>query len=254
LADPWVGGKVYAIDGTTGKEIWSISGTQAEAAASAVAFANFIYLNGYDGTLYDFGKGKSATTVLAPQVAVSLGTKVLFTGTVTDQSPAQPNTPAASDDSMTAWMQYLHMQKQIPTNFTGVPVKLTAIDPNGNFQNIGTSTSDIGGSYGIEWNPPVPGKYQITATFEGTNSYGGSYATTYLSVGPAASTSAVVTPTPIQPTPNPTPTPIQTASPSPSAAIVPPTSAMPATTYIAIGATIIIIIAAAAALILKKRK
>ena len=168
MASPWEGGKVYAIDGITGKEVWSISGTQAEAAASAVAFGNFVYLNGYDGTLYDFGKGKSATTVSAPQVAVPIGTKVLFTGTVTDQSPAQPNTPAVSDDSMTSWMQYLHMQKPIPTNATGVQVTLTAIDPNGNFQTIGTTTSDIGSSYGIEWNPPVEGKYHVTATFAGT--------------------------------------------------------------------------------------
>ena len=51
--------------------------------------------------------------------------------------------------------------------------KLTAIDPNGNFQNIGTATSDIFGNYAISWTPPVPGLYKVTATFEGSKSYYG---------------------------------------------------------------------------------
>jgi outer membrane protein assembly factor BamB len=259
LASPWIGGKVYAIDGITGKEVWSISGTQAEAAPSAVAWGNFVYLNGYDGTLYDFGKGKSATTVSAPQVAVPIGTKVLLTGTVVDMSPAQPNTPAVSDESMTAWMQYLHMQKSMPTNAKGVQVKLTAIDPNGNWQDIGSTTSDIAGNYGIEWTPPVEGKYQIKATFEGTNSYGSSYDTTYMLIGPKTATPiASVSPQPTQtlitPTPAPTFAPTATPATTPSPAIVPPTGQGPASTYIAIGIAVIVIIAAAATLILKKRK
>jgi hypothetical protein len=252
MAAPWVGGKVYVIDGKTGTEVWSISGTQAEAAASAVAYGKLVYLNGYDGTVYCFGKGKSETTVSAPQTSVSQGVKVLLTGTVTDQSPAQKGTPAVSDQSMTDWMQYLHMQKPIPTNATGVFVTLTAIDPNGNSQNIGTTTSDIGGTYGIEWTPPVEGKYSIMATFAGTESYGSSYATTYLSVSAPAATPAPATPTPTSTnTPVPTIAPTATASPSP----VPNSGTGIGTeVYIAVTAFVVIAVVAAAALALRRRK
>jgi outer membrane protein assembly factor BamB len=250
MATPWRGGKVYAIDAQTGKEIWSISGTQAEAAPSAIAYGYMVYLNGYDGTVYCFGKGKSATTVSAPQTSIPQGVKVLLTGTVTDQSPAQKDTPAISDESMSAWMEYLHMQKPIPGNATGVPLTLTAIDPNGNSQTIGTVTSDIGGSYGIEWTPPVEGKYSIMATFAGTESYGSSYATTYLSVSaPAATPAPVATPTPT-PVATPTPTPAATASPSPA----PQPEAGPSTDMYIIAAVVVIVVVAVAALALRKRK
>ena len=186
MSTPWVGGKVYAINGQTGEEVWSISGTQAEAAASAVAYGKLVYLNGYDGTIYCFGKGISAITVSAPQISVPKGTKVLITGTVTDQSPAQEDTPAISDESMSTWMEYLHMQKTKPTNATGVPVTLVAVDANGGVTEIGSATSDIYGNFGLAWAPPTEGTYQIIANFAGTESYGSSSASTYLLVGAAS--------------------------------------------------------------------
>ncbi|MFB3889529.1 MAG: PQQ-binding-like beta-propeller repeat protein [Candidatus Bathyarchaeia archaeon] len=262
MATPWKGGKVYAIDGTTGKEVWSISGTQAEATPSAVAYGYFVYLNGYDSKVYCFGKGESKTTVSAPQVQVPKGTGVLITGTVTDQSPALKDTPAISDESMAAWMEYKLMQKPIPGNATGVPVMVTAIDPNGNFQNIGTVTSDMGGSFGIEWVPPVEGKYQITATFAGSDSYGSSFATTYLSVGPAAPTPAPVTSTPTQitqptqapatPAQTPTATPPPTASPT--QAPNPEKGADTQIYVVAAAAAVIVVVAVVAVVILRRRR
>ena len=77
-----------------------------------------------------------------------------------------------------------------PTNAYGVDVSLVAIDPNGNYITIGTTTSDSNGNYGIVYTPEVPGSYQIIATFAGSNSYGPSSATTYLAVGDAAATPA----------------------------------------------------------------
>jgi hypothetical protein len=71
---------------------------------------------------------------------------------------------------MTAWMEYLYEQKVKPTNATGVEVKITAIGPNGEVTNIGTTTSDIYGNYGIAWIPNAQGSYQIVASFEGTKS------------------------------------------------------------------------------------
>ena len=43
-------------------------------------------LNYFDNELYAFGKGPSATTVSAPQTVPSLGSSVMITGTVTDQT------------------------------------------------------------------------------------------------------------------------------------------------------------------------
>jgi hypothetical protein len=85
-------------------------------------------------------------------------------------------------------MEYLYMQQEIPGNATGVPVKLTAIDPNGNTQDIGTVTSDMSGMFKKMWTPPVPGEYTVIASFEGSESYYASYAETAIGVaaGPSA--------------------------------------------------------------------
>jgi hypothetical protein len=155
---------------------------------------------------------------------------------------------------MSEWMEYIHMQQPKPTNATGVSVKLTAIDPNGNFQNIGTATSDIFGNYAISWIPPVPGLYKVTATFEGSESYYGSDAGTSFAVTEAAAAPNIVPTQPPEETTAPTSTiPAQTTSPSPTQAVQPP-SATPMETYIAIGAVAVIAIVAAAAIVLKRRK
>ena len=244
----WRGGKLHVIDAYTGEGLWNISGWLKNPAISdGIATA----VNGLDLQIYTLGKGPSATTVTAsPKVSVH-GNSVLIEGTVTDQSPGQKGTPAISDVSMGAWMEYLHMQKPIPTNATGVTATLTAIDPNGNTQEIGNATSDMYGNFGMPWTPPVPGLYQIIANFAGTNSYGSSSASTYLTVGPAAATPAPTstpTSTPTAPTATPTPT----ASPSPA----PQPEAGPSTDMyiIAAAAVVIIAVVAVAAVILRKRK
>jgi hypothetical protein len=101
-------------------------------------------------------------------------------------------TPAISDADMGAWMEYLFEGQVKPTDATGVPVSLSAIDPNGNLVTIGTTTSDINGNYGLVYKPDVPGTYQIIASFAGSKAYGPSQSTTYLSVGEGP----VVTPGP----------------------------------------------------------
>jgi len=248
-AVPWRGGKLWCFDAYNGTLLWTISG---KLRMGAIADGIYTSLNSLDGQIYTFGKGPTTTTVAAPQVAVPKGTGVMITGTVTDQSPGAKDTPAISDAYMTPWMEYMYEQKPFPSSATGVPVTLTAIDPNGNSQTIGTATSDISGSYGLMWIPPVEGTYQITATFAGSNSYGGSYDMTYMGVGPAAATPApVATPTPT-PVSTPTSTPVATASPSPA----PQPEAGPSTDMyvIAAAAVVIIVVVAVAALVLRKRK
>ncbi len=165
-------------------------------------------------------------------------------------------TPAISDASMTPWMEYLYMQQPKPTNATGVPVHLTATDPNGNFQDIGYATSNALGNYAIDWVPPVPGLYTVTATFEGSESYYGSTAGTSFVVSEAAAPAVVPTETTVPTGSTSAPaTPVQSVLPLPSEAPQPSTTAAtPTLTYIAIGAAVIIIVAAAAVLVLRKRK
>ncbi len=123
----------------------------------------------------------------------------MITGTVTDQTPASKDTPAISDEYMTEWMEYLHMQKQFPVDAKGVTVTLDAIDPNNNFIHIGETTSDTTGTFGLAWQPEVPGTYHIIATFAGSQSYGSSFGTTYLVAEEAP---------PPTPPPDPTPAPM----------------------------------------------
>ncbi len=267
------GPNLRCIDAKTGQEIWKIQfrGGGMSPTTSYVWLADGILVaqNSDDAQIYAFGKGPSATTVSTMQTSAPLGSQVMFTGTVTDQSPSGrqninsgfdfklKGTPAISDADMQAWMEYMFMQREFPASAKGVQVKLTATDPNGNFQDIGTATSDTSGNYGLAWTPPVPGVYKVTAIFAGSKSYGGSSATTYFNVQPAAAASPAVTPSPPPTVTAPPPTtsaPVQTTTPPISPAVTPPTSAEPTTTYIAIGAAVVIIVLVAAALVLRKRK
>jgi len=42
--------------------------------------------------------------------------------------------PAVSDQSMSDWMAYVHQQKPMPANTTGVLVSINVVDSNGNYQ------------------------------------------------------------------------------------------------------------------------
>ena len=224
----WRQSYVRAININDGTEAWKVD---LFSQGFSIADGYLVSASQYDNLVYCIGKGPSEVTVSAPQTVISKGNDVLITGTVTDQSPGAKGTPAIADENMQAWMEYLYEQQPCPTTAKGVQVHVTAIDPNGNSQDIGYATSDMGGSFGIAWTPPIEGTYQVTATFDGTKSYGSSYATTHFAVGRAAA-----------------------ASPSPTSVPQPPGEGLPTTTYIAIAAAVIIIAVVAAAILLRRRK
>jgi hypothetical protein len=175
--------KIYAVDVETGEIIWDVA-QWATPWSTGIALGDgiLINLNTYDNCIYAFGKGPSATTVTAPEVAVTLGDSIMIKGTVTDQSPGAIGTPAIADDDIDDWMEYVYMQFPMPTDAKGVDVSIDVIDSNGNFRNIGTATSDLTGTFGYMWKPDIPGQYTIIATFAGSESYGASFAQTYLGV------------------------------------------------------------------------
>ena len=258
------GSAIWCINASSGKLVWKIASW-----GSGVSEADgyLVGWNTYDNQIYCYGKGPSATTVSIQDDVVTQGNTVFIKGSVTDQSQGAKDLvtsgklssiPAVSDADQEAWMEYLYMQQAFPQNAQGVQVHLTAFDPNNNTEDIGYATTDIGGSFGLSWTPPVPGTYHVTATFLGTNSYGNSYATTSFVVVAAKATAAaspVVTPAPTQTqTAVPTTTPTPTIAASPSPVVASPTSPAPTAMYVATAATIIIILAVAAAFILRKRK
>ncbi len=257
-APSFLGARVRAVNATTGKELWTMlswaSGYQGAGAAFAAADGNLVYLNIYDNQIYCIGKGPSATTVTASPKVSSQGSGILIEGTVTDQTPSSKGTPAISDANMGEWMEYLHMQKPMPNDAIGVKVHLTAIDPNGNAQDIGIVTSDKAGLFKKSWIPPVPGEYTITAAFEGSQSYWPSTAETAMLVNTVASTSPSVPSATTNPTTPPlTPTASALVSPTPTSA-PPPNEKAPIATYAGIAAAVLIVVAVAAVLVLRKRK
>ena len=188
---------IWCVDANTGEELWKI---QCWASNLALADGYIVTVDHFDNQIYCYGKGPSETTVTAPDTGIPLGSSVTIRGTVTDQSAGAKDTPAIADEYMEEWMEYLYQQRPMPGDAQGVKVKLYAIDPNNNYEDIGEATSDIWGNYGKKWNPTIEGEYTIIADFEGSKSYGGSSDSTYMTVDPAPSAAGPIEPEPTEPT------------------------------------------------------
>ncbi len=193
------GGPFICLNATTGDEIWRVDGMfrQTRWGGRAIIGDSIIAtMDTYDQRVYAIGKGPSATTVSIQNDVIPHGSSVIIKGTVTDVSPGTkeyaltarfPNgVPAVAGEDMSEWMLYVYKQFPIPIDVTGVPVSLDTLDPNGNFIHIGDVTTDgYSGTFGFMFTPEVPGTYTIMATFIGDESYGSSFAQTYLGVGEA---------------------------------------------------------------------
>jgi hypothetical protein len=188
------GWQLHCINATTGEGLWKVGlpGAASKHTTDLGPIADgYLALGGSDGYMYIYGKGKSKTTVTAPDVMMPQGNGIVIKGTVLDLSPAQPNTPCVSKESMALQMEYLHKQAPIGglwgnETLTGVPVSLSAIFSDGTFVDIGmVTTNGYYGTFSKEWTPPNEGTYEIIASFAGDDSYGSSAASTAVSVGPA---------------------------------------------------------------------
>ncbi|MFB3888358.1 MAG: PQQ-binding-like beta-propeller repeat protein [Candidatus Bathyarchaeia archaeon] len=251
----WRGSFVRAVDAQTGTEVWKIQDFNM---GLAVCDGYLVSGNSYNNMIECYGKGPSATTVVASPKVQGKGSPILIEGTVTDESPGAPGTPAIADVSMQQWMEYLYMQQAKPTNATGVQVVLEAKDPNGNTQSIGTVTSDINGNFAVSWTPPVEGLYTVMASFAGSASYGASSAETHFVVGPAAQAQPVTPPPPPTSAPPATPTPpttqpptTPTQSPSP---VTPPSQGAGTEIYVAAAAAVVIVVVAVVAVAVFRRR
>ncbi|NLB75717.1 MAG: hypothetical protein GX799_04525 [Crenarchaeota archaeon] len=68
-------------------------------------------------------------------------------------------------------MTYVYQQFPRPSNATGVSVVLSVIDANGNYRDIGTTTTSTDGVYSFAWTPDISGEFTVYASFEGSKSY-----------------------------------------------------------------------------------
>jgi len=180
-------GMLVCINATTGDMTYTLNGAVYPTAAASGYIVGF---GQYDGNLYCLGKGQTSTSVTIQNNVVPNGDKVLITGNVLDQSPAQAGTPAVSDDSMSEWMDYLHMQNATmlnnPPTPGGVSVDLYVVKPGGTEEWITTVTSNSKGNYAYMYVPSTEGIHTVIAKFEGSESYWPSTAETSFGVTPVA--------------------------------------------------------------------
>ncbi len=198
---------IRCINITTGELIWKLPifyglyGWQGGGGVGLpIADGYTVAWSQYDNQVYCIGKGPSPTTVSAPQSGITQGNGFTITGTVTDQSSGAvaytakygDSVAAVSDDSQEGYMGYLYMQQSKPSNTTGVPVTINAVDPNGNLITLGETTSDATGFYSFQVNPDMltagPGTYTVIAKFAGSNSYGSSSSESAFTLNAAAPT------------------------------------------------------------------
>jgi outer membrane protein assembly factor BamB len=197
------GAPMICLNATTGALIWREDGLFRGThwgGYPIIGDSIIVSMNGYDQQIYAIGKGPSAITVQAPMTGVTVGDSLVIRGTVTDVSPGTqqdalklrfPNgVPAVSDANMSDWMGYVYEQFPTPTNVNGVQVTIDVIDANGNYRNIGTTTSDSSGMFTFAWTPDITGSYTVIATFAGSQSYYGSSAESSFVASAAAPTAS----------------------------------------------------------------
>jgi len=209
------GYSVRCINATDGTQLWDMDsfltaggGGQRGILGPSIAIADgcLAYLNGYDMQFYCVGKGPSATSVSAPDLAIEYGKSLVIRGNVIDVSAGTkqdeqmarfPNgVPVVSDESMTAWMEYVYMQKPRPTEVKGIDVTISVLDSNGNFREIGKATTNGDGFYSLQWQPDIPGKYTVYASFAGSESYWPSHSYTAFAVDALPEATPPPTPSP----------------------------------------------------------
>jgi hypothetical protein len=255
-APAYHGGKTRCVDAFTGKLVWQIYGLSSWQ-ESAVADGYYTWFNMNDQQIYAMGPGPSATTVDVKNDVVPLGSAVLITGTVTDQTPQAQlkGTAAVADADQEKQMEFLIQHSIDQPNVNGVPVTLSAIDSSGKIIPIGQRMTDgLSGTFKMLWTPPAVGEYTIVANFTGTQAYGPSYASTAIGVQNAPSPIVTATPPPSI-TPTITPTIAPTVAPTPTPTTAPTPGGIPASElYVIAAAVVIIVVVAVAAVALRRRK
>ena len=199
-----------ALNATTGELLWTLldwsgCGLGNSMQSFPVADGYGAMYNCYDGQIYVVGKGPSQLTVTAPNTATTVGTPLVIRGTITDisagtkqneQASRFPNgVPVVSDANMGDFMAYVYEDQLKPSDVIGVPVSIAVRDSNGNFRNVGTTTSDASGMFSLTWMPDISGDFVVFASFAGSKAYFGSSAeTSFTAISEHATPAPTATP------------------------------------------------------------
>jgi hypothetical protein len=203
------GGPMVCLNATTGDVVFRADGLFRQTLWGGLGIIGDSIIatqDTYDQRIYGIGRGPSATDVSIQDDVITEGESVLVKGMVTDVSPGTKSdnlemrfpdgVPAVADGSMSDWMLYVYKQFERPADAVGVEVIVSVLDPNNNCYEVGRTKSDAYGFYSVEFTPEVPGKYTVTASFEGSGAYYGSFAETAFSVKEAPAATPAPTPTP----------------------------------------------------------
>jgi hypothetical protein len=187
------------LDMETGERVFEIPYRGSEWSSTPIIGDSIIAMyNEYDQRVYAMGKGPSTTSISIPMNVIAEGNSVMVSGMVTDTSPGTEEyglrarfpdgVPVVADENMSDWMLYVYNQFQRPEEVMGVEVTVSVYDPNGNFYDVATTTTDDNGFYKAMFTPPVPGEYTVYAWFAGSKSFYPSSTQTALGVveAPAA--------------------------------------------------------------------
>jgi hypothetical protein len=196
------GSQLLAVNMTDGSLVWSELSTSVE--STIIVDGKLVTLNAYDNQLYCFGKGPSVMTVDAPTVGVTTSTPITITGTILDNSPGTSQLlvksnygnglPCVSDASQSLFMEAVYQQQPMYSNMTGVPITISVIDANNNQREIGTTTSDLSGTFALTWTPDISGDFTVIANFKGSNSYYPSSAEAHFFAGETPTHEPIATP------------------------------------------------------------
>ena len=189
------GGPFCAIDIETGEEVFRADGLFRQTdwgGRATIGDSVIATMDTYDLQVYGIGKGPSDTDVWIQNDIITHGGSVLVKGMVTDVSPGTEQyalrarfpdgVPAVSDDNMSDWMLYVYKNFARPADVMGVDVMVEVLDPNNNYYEVASTTSDSSGFFSAVFTPEVPGKYTVIASFPGSKAYYGSFAETAVQV------------------------------------------------------------------------
>ncbi|NLB75981.1 MAG: PQQ-like beta-propeller repeat protein [Crenarchaeota archaeon] len=195
------GSPFICLNMSTGKEIWRIDGAfrgSWSGGDSIIGDSIIATYDTYDGQIYAIGKGPTEMSVTVDPVSIDTGKSIVIRGDIKDISPGTQSedmklrfpkgVPVISDASMSSWMLYAYKQFAKPTNATGVTIILSVVDSNGNYREIGSTTSDADGFFNYKWLPDIDGQYQLYASFTGSAAFYPCHAVTSFNVEPTTST------------------------------------------------------------------
>ena len=168
---------------------------------AAIGDSIVLMQNTFDQQVYAVGMGPTETTIAIQDNVVPLGvpgTSNRHCNGYFSRNKRRKNNIKISERSRSSIRRMgeheelygicLHA-KRAPNGHNWYPSKNPNIQPNGEYEWIGTTTTDAEGNFAYGFVPLMEGTYAVVATFDTNKGYWGSERMTYLYVGPKSTIS-----------------------------------------------------------------